>query len=240
MELERRGSGVGGRQHVGVALAAPSDPRCVCHKRIKLAAHELRASQCQACDDGWSVRGRDSISTELVPTAGAPQPSSPYTPIPIVLQPRRLFLDSPAPATEAYDVMNDQSRVEVPLEAFPEQNDTPWGEGTPNEFTPNTSPARRSTSPQIGVALAAARVRALDSLSCGSRTPNSDIATPSRSMPALPPTPGAPGSGIRRTMAHVASPSSSSNPTELCVMMELSQILTGIKLGSKRMLDDST
>ena len=175
---------------------------------------------------------------QVQPANAAPAPSFPSTPIPLVLQPRRLFSEQPGSSSD--DFADGPSwPEEVPLEPFPEDelsadlSDELRRDGLSGEelfvaertpfASPSASPSRRSPSPHLGSALAAARMRALEAMREGSETPTSDVATPNRSLPPLPPTPGAPGSGMRRTMTHVASPSDSTNPAENFMMVELSQ-----------------
>ena len=158
-----------------------------------------------------------------------------------MLQPRRLFSEQLGSSSDLGDGPGSGAWPdEVPLEPFPEDEgsgdvadelrqddlaaeDISFAERTPFA-SPSASPSRRSPSPHLGSALAAARIRALEAMRAeGSETPTSDVATPNRSLPPLPPTPGAPGSGMRRTMTHVPSPSDCTNPAENFMMLELSQ-----------------
>ena len=194
------------------------------------------------------------------PQANAPSaPTFPSTPIPLVLQPRRLFSDQSGSSGDDPPSDDPPPWLEIPLDPFSEDDD-----GVPDEqeldFPPARSPAHsparspprisasspsmlRSPSPRSGAALAAARISAIDAMrSGGSATPTSDVATPDSRLPAQPPTPGAPGSGMRRTMTHVGNDgqlNDCESDTDSYMMVELSQILTAVSLGSKRTFDDA-
>lgn len=172
-----------------------------------------------------------------------------------VLTPRRLFCDAPdspvepdTASTVAEPAAGEEERSEqagcagiddelVALYDAPGASEPEWPGAlgarrgaagstpgsSPAPFRSSLLPLPASPSPpaaHIGAALAAARIRA-----------HEGVATPSRnSRRARPPTPGAPGSGLRRTTSHVRSPS----PDETCrsgsqaetsqMIVELSQV----------------
>ncbi len=232
----------------------PGCPQCAAAKRLRVDDNEYRPSvavPCAAC----AARACTALQPNAPHQQSNASPSS-ASPPQQLLKPRRLF-----GGAESEDGNDDDSAAggdsrsaspdlftDSPTPPPPALTQTPPSATVVAAQLPDT----RFPSP--GLALASARmitgrsglsacasVRAAPSSSVGSFTPSR------QSLPARPPTPGAPGSSMRRTMSCIDALRSEDDPSTMsltdavmndAVMSTLTQGFTAIALGSKRTAEE--